>query len=301
MTHRREWTFVAALTGLLSAAPALAAPPKAEPPATDGAGGAATPAPAKAGPPAADGVTKPGAESGPALDLSAVKDKLIVFSDGKKHFIVTLLDMKLDHFYYGDGKTFWAQSGSGWQGEGPGVKVNRFWEPRIADDGRLSDDGLKGSLRFEDKKYTLVCGKRRTEVTPLSVADRTVMLGEARFFRPRWTHKAYALARDTRGRYFYVDKVREPEDSRIFRLFVGVKGNLKLQKLINVASDSEGDIFATRSGSLRLVLDKHETSWIEGKKKTSLVNLPVDENVVLIYTDLGAYTGERLGTPCDDL
>ena len=29
--------------------------------------------------------------------------------------------------------------------------------------------------------------------------------------------------------------------------------------------------------------------------------VPVEDNHVLIYTDLGVYTGEPLGTPCDDL
>ena len=29
--------------------------------------------------------------------------------------------------------------------------------------------------------------------------------------------------------------------------------------------------------------------------------LPIDDNAVMIYTDLGVYTGQPLGTPCDDL
>jgi hypothetical protein len=31
------------------------------------------------------------------------------------------------------------------------------------------------------------------------------------------------------------------------------------------------------------------------------LNLPLEENRIMIYTDLGVYTGQRLGTPCDDL
>jgi hypothetical protein len=31
------------------------------------------------------------------------------------------------------------------------------------------------------------------------------------------------------------------------------------------------------------------------------VPLPIEDNAPLIYGDLGAYTGVRLGTPCDDL
>ena len=96
--------------------------------------------------------------------------------------------------------------------------------------------------------------------------------------------------------------MREPEDTKNFRLCAGIKGAMKLQKMTNVVSDSEGDIFSTKTGSLRLVLDKHETIWVQSEKKTKLVFLdPVEDNHVMIYTDLGVYTGEPLGTPCDDL
>jgi hypothetical protein len=49
------------------------------------------------------------------------------------------------------------------------------------------------------------------------------------------------------------------------------------------------------------VLDRKETVWIHHNQRTPLSNLPVEDNHVLIYSDLGVYTGERLGTPCDDL
>jgi hypothetical protein len=44
-----------------------------------------------------------------------------------------------------------------------------------------------------------------------------------------------------------------------------------------------------------------EAAWIKGKKRTKLIPVPVEDNHVLIYTDLGVYTGQRLGTHCDDL
>ena len=60
-------------------------------------------------------------------------------------------------------------------------------------------------------------------------------------------------------------------------------------------------IFATKGGELRLVLDKHQLLWVEHKMEKKLVALPVEDNAVLIYTELGVYAGEPLGTPCDDL
>jgi hypothetical protein len=76
---------------------------------------------------------------------------------------------------------------------------------------------------------------------------------------------------------------------------------MKPQKLTNIVSDSEGDIFATKTGSLRVVLDKHESLWTQGKKQQKLILLPIEDNAIMIYSDLGVYTGQPLGTPCDDL
>ena len=72
--------------------------------------------------------------------------------------------------------------------------------------------------------------------------------------------------------------------------------------MTNVVSDSEGQIFSTQSGELRLLLDRVQTSfWIEGGKKSELRSVPLEENYSLIYNELGPYRGQRLGTPCDDL
>ena len=98
----------------------------------------------------------------------------------------------------------------------------------------------------------------------------------------------------------YVDQAREPEGNKDFRVFRGQKGAVKPQKMVNIVSDSEGEIFITKAGKLRFVLNKSEKTWVEGKKETKLIDLPIDDNHVLIYTDLGVYTGQRLGTPCDD-
>jgi hypothetical protein len=233
-------------------------------------------------------------DAGPPVDLGADKEKLVILSDGKQHFVAVVPFGETDRLYYGDGKVFWGQRVFGGGSSGTESFDRVFWEPRV-------DAPWKGSIDLKDGKYSLQCDDRKTNLVPLPDAERAKVLAEARFFAPRWKYRAYALARDNSGKYFYVDRVREPPQSKSFRLFVGPKGNVKLQKMINVVSDSEGDIFATKTGSLRLILDKHETTWVAGKKKTPLVSLPVTENTTLIYGDLGAYTGQRLGTPCDDL
>jgi len=232
-------------------------------------------------------------DPGPPVDITAIRDKLVVIGDGKQHFVAVVpFGDPFGQVFYGDGKTFWAQRVFGGGSTGTESFNRAFWDPR---------SNRTASLDFKDGKYLVHCDDRQVELAPVADAEQKTILDGAHFFGARWKHKAYALARDTQGKYYYVDKVREPEQSRAFRLFIGPRGNLKPQKMINVVSDSEGDIFATKSGSLRLILDKHETTWVAGKKKTALINLPIDDNHVLIYTDLGAYTGQRLGTPCDDL
>jgi hypothetical protein len=237
-----------------------------------------------------------------AIDISAVADKLVVFSDGKSHYLALTMATELDApaYWSADGKSFYQLRVFGGGSEGDAKDLKRldrvFWEPRVNAPYQASFD-----YRGEDKKLTVQCSDRKTALAPLAAADAKTLVSASKFYQPRWNRRAYALARDNTGTYYYVDNQREPEGSKNFRLWSGPKGALKPLKMTNVVSDSEGDIFATKVGSLRLVLDKHETVWIKNEKKTKLVFLPVEDNHILIYTDLGAYTGEPLGTPCDDL
>lgn len=246
---------------------------------------------------------KPPAPAAPAvdpaevIDVSAARSRMIVLHDGKQHY-VTLVPFAdgddRDVIYYGDGKVFHQLR---YQGYGRGGREDwsyTFWEPRV-------DAGWKSSIEFRANKFHVQCDTRQTELVQLPAAEAKAMLEAAQFLKPRWKRRAYALARDDRGRYYFVDRAREPENSQDFRLYIGPKGNLKPQKMVNVVSDSEGDIFSTRDGELRLVLSKGESVWIKKKQRTELVNVPVLDNHVMIYTDLGVYMGERLGTPCDDL
>lgn len=229
------------------------------------------------------------------IDVSSIKAKLKLVTDGKQHYLALIPFGEIDeNFYYGDGKTFWLQRVFGGGQDGNQSFDKYFWDPR-------AHATAGASFEFRNGKYVLTCDERKTEMTPVSDAETQKILAAARFEKPRWKRQAYALLRDNNGRYYYVDKMREPEGNKAFRLFVGPKGSLKLQKMTNVVSDSAGDIFATRSGSLRLVLNQGQTFWQKGKRKTTLINLPIEDNHVLIYSELGVYTGQRLGTPCDDL
>ncbi len=229
------------------------------------------------------------------VDISGVKDKLRVFTDGKKHYVALVpFDYSSPNFFYGDGTTFYAQRAFGGGRNGEEAFNRSFWEPRVRSSGQ-------SMFSYHDKKYTLDCSDRSTTFQPLPDAESAAMIGSAKFLRPRWKRQSYWLARDDKANYYFVDRMREPEGNNNFRLFVGPKGNLKLQKMTNAVSDSKGDIFSTRTGELRLIMSGGDGTWIHGKAKTVLTIVPIEDNHVLVYTDLGVYSGEKLGTPCDDL
>jgi hypothetical protein len=230
-----------------------------------------------------------------ALDISEVKKDLQVLTDGKQHYIAVVpFGGSFDHLYYGDGKRFYLQRINGGGANGKESWDRIFWEPRVR-------AMWQGGVAFAKDKYTVQCGDRATELQPLAAEEQTKLLDAASFFGPLWIHQAYSLSRDNKGNYYYVDRLREPENNRNFRLYAGTRGNLKLLKMTNVVSDSQGDIFTTKKGELRLVLDRKKPSWFSGKTETELIGLPLDDNRALIYTDLGVYAGQRLGTPCDDM
>jgi hypothetical protein len=233
-----------------------------------------------------------------AVDISAAKKRMITLTDGKKHFVVVVPFAQDDDermtFWSVDGKTFFRLRVRSTFKSG-----NEQWEQGFIDQRFTS--GYQSTLMFKDNAYTVECEERISKLTPLSASDSAKMIDGGKFYKARFKRDPYALARDDKGNYFYVDRALEPENNKNFRLFVGPKGNLALTKLVNVVSDSEGDIFSTKTGELRLVLNKNDAKWIANKDKTELTNVPVEDNIPMIFTELGVYTGVPLGTPCDEL
>ena len=84
-----------------------------------------------------------------------------------------------------------------------------------------------------------------------------------------------------------------------FRVYIGRRGKLRMQAMVDVISDSEGEVFATKRGKLRLVVGKGEALWIRGRRQTRLTQVSVKENLPMIYQELGPYWGKPLYTPCD--
>ncbi|QRN99535.1 hypothetical protein JRI60_11165 [Archangium violaceum] len=229
-------------------------------------------------------------------------EKTTLCTDGKGHYFALSPNKDgPDHLFYGDGRTFV---------QVPVEKYmsNTFLEPRFVDANsnpnfRGADMRVYSKVIVEKEKgdCAVRCGERTIPFTFVESEKAGELLLAAAFEANPQKFVPYALLRDSKGIYYLVERGFHPEDQKRFRVSIGPKGNLKLQEMVNLVSDSEGQIFSTKKGDLRLVVDQQKPSmWIQNKKRLELRVVPVSDNLPLIYNELGPYTGVRLGTPCDD-
>ena len=248
------------------------------------------------------------AQGAPA-EAPADRAALRLLTDGKRHYLA--FDPAKGYaadFFYGTAKALAKVRVKGGGAVGDEQFDVALWDPRII-------SGVTGyaslSMRGKGASYELQCGKKVTPLTVVPPAEAGPLLSAASFTAPSWTRLPERLLRDDKGTYYFVDRLRTEDtlDRRDFRLFVGPKGRMALLPLKDVVDDSEGMIFSTQKGDLRLVANRSASpdkppmmKWVAGRSELPLVEVPLDEprNVRLVYLELGPYDGQRLGTPCDD-
>lgn len=233
-----------------------------------------------------------------------ILDKTSVCTDGKGHYVVVAPnEMKGKQLYYGDGKTFVEVAAPPFGISGGSFLDPRFFNKTANSNFRGHDYRVYSDVELDTEKKTCAvrCGEKTTPFNILESAKAVELLKGAKYERNPQKYVPYALLRDNAGNYYLVERGFQPEDEKVFRVHVGPKGSLKRQEMKDIVSDSEGQIFSTKKGELRLVVDKAKPPmWIESKKRVQLREVPVAENLPLIYNELGVYAGARLGTPCDD-
>ncbi len=214
-------------------------------------------------------------------DKMALEDARVC-ADAKGHVIA----IGREAIYYGDARALMAVNAEG----------SLVFDPR-------QREGHARAVFYEKQQQCVVeCGERTVNVPRVPEEEASKLLLTVKYLPNPRQREPHALLRDDRGVYFYVDRGRAEGAEKSFRLFVGPKGAMVLQKMTNVVSDSAGDIFSTRSGDLRLLIDREKSSeWIQTRRRTPLRFLAVEENLHVIYAELGVYAGQRLGSPCDDL
>ncbi len=241
---------------------------------------------------------------GERLGEQRMLDKTTVCTDGKGHYVVVAPhEQKGSQMFYGDGKTFT-------QVAMPphGLSGTNFLEPRFFNKG--ANENFRGidyrvysevEVDAEKKTCSVRCGEQTVPYTVMGLEEGQALLKAAKYEPNPQKFVPYALLRDTKGNYYLVERGFKPEEEKVFRVHVGPKGALKRQEMKDIVSDSEGQIFSTKKGELRLLVDRQQAPlWIESKKKVELRPVPITENLPLIYNELGVYTGAKLGTPCDD-
>jgi hypothetical protein len=246
-------------------------------------------------------VLHPGDKPKP-IDVKPVADKLEVFRDELGNLYIVpkpdafSFDEAQQWVFYGDTKTVYRQRIIGASQEGGKDYEWSLWAPRAK--------GMSvASIGFYDNEYTLKCRHAKDGsrvLKQLNADEARTVIQHATFLPALWQRQAHLLARDDDGVYYYIDELREEYGGNGMRVFVGQKGAMKELAMTNVVADSAGEIYATKTGQLKIVKGQDgKALWIKAGKKTDLTLLEPTDNRYLIYRELGIYG--QLGAVCDDL
>lgn len=238
-----------------------------------------------------------------AVDIKVIRDKLAVFEDphGSIYVVYQSSGTSDARLFYGPtSKTVYEQHIVTRSANGEtGAWSFGVWTPRMS--------GIDPAIvqRRDDGSFERWCGNDTKTDLKVIPADRAKSLLEKMQFNSSGIIRvAHLFARDDAGVYYYVDELTKEYGGQGFRVFSGKKGAMKQLPLTDVASDTGGEVYSTKSGDMRFVINasdhtKNAAYWIKGEKKHELVLLDVDNNSRVIYRELGIYP--FLGTPCDEL
>lgn len=247
------------------------------------------------------GTARAGDPKPTVIDIKPLRDKLIVLQDAQGATYVVYRGPKLDDTreWYGTGKTLYEQivATQGADASAGSWDVGTF-APRIPQSRNASVQ------RKDDGTYHRWCGNDHEAVLTLLTADKAkTLLDKLTFSSTALVRRPHLLSRDDSGVYYYIDVIREQYGGNGYRVWVGKKGAMKQLPLSDVASDTAGEVFATKTGDLRFVHTTGDSPgsalWVRGEKKTPLIMLDVNDNSPVIYKDLGVYP--FIGTVCDDI
>ena len=204
-----------------------------------------------------------------------------------KNGLVMIMDTneKDPKFYYGKDGVFKRQKMTWLYGGGGG--------------GGVFDPGQRSTLKT-GKTWSLKCGNTKVTFKKPSVDDKKALLKNVKLESYAFERQPDTLARDSRGVYYYVDRSIDDLGGKDFHVYIGKKGDMKKTALKDIVDDSEGKIFSTNNGKLRLLTGQRAV-WISGKTNVKLKELPIDKNEDLIFNQLGAYDGQSLGSVCEDI
>jgi len=232
----------------------------------------------------------------PAELGAEARGRLQVATDGKGHYVAFVPYGEEKLLFAGDARTLHSQRIIGSSANGATRFEYRFWEPRAG-------AAWQASFDYKDGQIDLQCGEQPTRLKLLAPGEAKELLAKAKLLAPRWRREAFALARDGAATSYFVDRLRQPDDSRDFRLYMGKRGKLRRIGVEDALLDEAGQVFITPAGRLEFTRGddggRTAAAWVQGAKRTPLSALEVAPQIRFAYTALGVYAGERLGTACD--
>lgn len=239
------------------------------------------------------------------IDVKPVADKLAVYKDDLGNYYVSPISRAFEKsdeaskwVFFGDGKTMYQQRIIGSSQDDKGLAWS-LWSPRARDMAAASLTLHTNNNFIACRASSQVDGPGHRVLMQLNADEAATFLKSAKFYPELHTRAAHFLARDDDARYYFVDALRDEHGGNGFRVFAGMKGAMKQLPMANMARDTAGEIFATKTGQLKIVAGRNGTAfWIKNGKKTELTIVPIFENRYLVYRELGIYGS--LGVVCDD-
>jgi hypothetical protein len=234
------------------------------------------------------------------VDIKPFRAELLVFKDAAGGTYVVRQAQSESRLFYGTGKTLYEQVIVGRSRNGDAWSINT-WAPRIP---QMRPAYFE---RKQDGTFQKSCdGKDDSILTQLTGDKAKAVLDSSQLMTEALVRRPHLLARDDAGVYYYVDRLANAYGGKGFRVFVGKKGAMKQLALTDVASDSVGEVFSTKTGDLRLTTQNteadrapHKALWIKGEKRIELMSLDLDVNSPVIFTELGIY--KFIGTLCENV
>jgi hypothetical protein len=239
----------------------------------------------------------PSARREKRFEDAAVIGRLEVYTDGKGHYIAfDPTAVPRTALFAGSRDVLYQQDIVGGGRSGKGQWSATLWEPRVLERWR-------GTFDFKPEGTRLFCGDEKIPYQAASAADVAAVRTKSKLFVSPWTRTAVHLARDSNGQYYYVDKAAAPRGNNDYRLFIGTKGHMEYVPLTDSSVDFNGAVFI--SGRGRLVMRKQDgkdvAAWAVGESEQAVSVMNLWQQTPMVYTELGAYTGQALGTACDPI
>lgn len=240
------------------------------------------------------------------IDPAPVADKLIALRDEFGSIYIVPKPGSFDNYNLASKWVFFGNANVVYQQRAMTISADyaktakyewEMWAPRAG--------FARAHIKAIDKGPIVDCGgDKKRPLTKLGADETRTLLKSVKLLPPLWKRQAKFLARDDDGIYYYIDELRPEYGGNGHHIYVGAKGAAKQLAMTNVVSDSEGDIFATKNGQLKIITSKGYGNvltavWVKGKHETRLTVLPLRDNEYLIYRDLAIYG--TLGIVCDDL